>query len=166
MSPRLPVVELKEGAIPESLPAGCAGKRDGRGPSASPCSENSWALSKTWLQLCSSNTGLGFISIFIVLDDFGVCCPARSLQGALSSLGRERAGAALLPFLEPGQRGGRDLLLPAQHCWHLERLFLVGWRALASSRRDPGAFPCAVLSWDPQLLEQPPESSLLWDQHC
>lgn len=94
----------------------------GEAPSASPCLGNFPALSKIWLQLCSSNTGLGFILIFVVLDDFGICSPARSMQGALSSPGRAGKGLELLcsPFWGQASEEGWDLFLPAQHCWHLE----------------------------------------------
>lgn len=65
------MVELREGVIPEThraaFPQDLQGKGVGEAPSASPSSENSRGLSKTWLQLCSSNTGLVFILIFMMI---------------------------------------------------------------------------------------------------
>lgn len=70
--------------------------------------------------------------------------------------GRERL--ELLCFPPSSQAGeeewGRPL--PAWSSWHLPGLgtSLVGQGVLASPKRDPGEFPCPVLSWDSRVPEQ------------
>lgn len=142
-------------------------------------------LSKTWLQLqlCSSNTVL-----FFTFDLNSTGCfwgavsspvPPAGLPGACRDhpLPWQRAGKGLELLRSPPSSllARRNGVFSYQHgiagicpAWGPS---LAGWRALASPKRDPGGFPCPILSWDHRVPEQPPSelslagSSLPLGQH-
>lgn len=98
--------------------------------------------------------------------------PPAALRGACRNhlLPWQRAGKGLELLRSPPSR--RDGVFFYQRgiagTCPARGLSLRGQRPLASPRMDPGGFPCPVLSWNPQVLEQPPSelsqgAPCLWD---